>query len=682
MAIHLTGSWKLVVAGKEAAFDQRIIISGSSNDKDGTFGWDEFGTKTVKGSFGIQVQYMKAENWHNSLMRIGNADRQDNKVTLKIETDDNVGSGDLDFNDLVLTAESTVGEHDYCVWGQVRSYSGCIFNPCKLPRLVIDDWIYAVDRIDPRLRDLLEPTLRELPPFKRPPLPDPPPWEHRAIKVEVPPSAISQLTAPLSPRRGSFRERGLMMLDSPMDEVVQAAEVSTVAMHPGISGLLRRRCRVDPAPGVILRIIDYDPGPGESPSGPFVGTGDREVLGQVATDDWGFYFFCFPWSYPHFGGLKPDIMLQVIRYDEEGVPYVALESEVSWNIDKLYRKNLCIPAHLIDPITPDPVAPSRTGQYVGNQPVVRISTAPTAALGRGHATSVPGDGTATYPLHLENAPFGGVLLLKASFHDLPQVEWYQIRYRTTDNPDGNTGWSDLNTPLRYYDSSWVLQTVGPEFTTIEGNLEKAYPNLEGDFSYSHPHGHQYKGYINTGFVKTGFLHLQIHGYDSGGSFVPGSFDWLVLRIDNIAPLVEVEPITVGGGACGLVAITSPSQRIPVTYRVIDAEGHLRRYFFKLWKCHNNLVGNQNQYQMDYEPSAHGMHWYGTPDLVSPTPDMNGWVTRDLPEVGDFFTAAEAATRPNFVAIAVELWASSRTTNGIVSSIHHPRYVEVIGIKLE
>ena len=413
-----------------------------------------------------------------------------------------------------------------------------------------------------------------------------------------------------------------------------------------------------------------------------MGTGDREVLGQVATDDWGFYFFCFSWTYPHVGGLKPDIMLQVIRFDEGGAPYVALESDVSWNIDKLYRKDLCIPAHLIDPTTTDPAEPGRTWQYIGNLPVVRISTAPTAAVGRGHATSVPGDGTATYPLNLDNAPFGGTLLLKASFHDHPQVKWYKIRHRTTDNPDGNTGWTDLNTSLRYFDSSWVLQTLGPVSTTIEGNPDKAYPNLEGNFASSHPHGHQYKGYIGSSSIKTGFLYLQIRGYDSTGAYVPGSFDWLVLRIDNVAPLVEVEPITTGGGACGLISITDPSARLPVTYRVIDYEGHLRGYHFKLWKCHNNLIGSQNQYPTDYSPSTHGMHWLGTPDQPLLSPDMAGWVTRDLPQIGDFFTAAEATTRPNFVAVSIELWASSRTTNGIRSSIHHPRYVEVMGIKLE
>jgi hypothetical protein len=432
------------------------------------------------------------------------------------------------------------------------------------------------------------------------------------------------------------------------------------------------KCYRQPAPGVTLRVMDYDPGPGESPSGPFFGTGNREVLGQVVTDDWGFYFFCFDWDYPHTGGLKPDVMLQLIRFDDDSQPYVALESAVSWNIDKIKRKDWCIPSHLADPTEPEVFDPSRTWQYVGNLPVDRIETA--FGPERGHATSESGD-----LVTVSKAPFGGTLLLKASFLDHPDVAWYRIRYRTTDNPDGDTPWTHLETPLRYLDSSWDWQTVGPVPATIEGATVNAYPNLETDHSWSHPHGLQYKAYISTGFVKTGFLHLEIRGYDSSGAYVGGTADWIILRIDNIAPTVEIEPITTGGQACGFVTVTDPAEKIPVTYRVIDSEGHLRSHFFNVFKCHNNLVGGGSHHHESYDPTA-GVHWYGTPD--DPSSDLQGFITRDLPEVGQIFTAAEGLDRPNFAAISLELWASSRTTDGRHNSIHHPRYVEVIGVRLD
>ena len=65
----------------------------------------------------------------------------------------------------------------------------------------------------------------------------------------------------------------------------------------------------------------------------------------------------------------------------------------------------------------------------------------------------------------------------------------------------------------------------------------------------------------------------------------------------------------------------------------------------------------------------------------PNPLPDGWLTQDIPASGDFFTAAEAMIRPNFAAVSIELWAVSRTTDGILSHLHYPRYVEVIGVKL-
>jgi hypothetical protein len=689
MAIKLTGEWSITVAGKEAALDQRIVISGSSNGQDGQYLWTDFGTKTIQGEFGLQIQYKKYDGtWHNSLMRVPNVERNNNTVTLTIESDDMVGVGDLDFDDLVLSAETTVDDNDYCIWGQAKGYQGCLFNPCELPRLIIDDWVLAADKLNPRIREVIEPIVTEVPPIAKPPLPDPPPFDHRAIRVEVPSELAQELFAgqTLQLKRGAFRQVGAMQSASPLSETLRASETTPAVAASGhqwevaLAGKYRRfiSCQVDPAPGVMLRIIDYDPGPGESPSGPYYGTGHREVLGQVVTDNWGFYFFIFSWSYPHSGGLKPDIILQLTRFDTDGEPYVALESSVSWNIDKIFRKDFCFPSHLIDPVEPEAVDPDRTWQYIGNLPIVRIQTAP--PIQRGLANSVAGDGTPAYPLTLVNAPFGGTLLLKANFRDLP-VAHYRILYRTSDNPEGDIGWTDLNTPLKYLNATWNWETVGPVTTTIEGTPMDAYPNHEGSYNYSHPHGLQYKGYIKTGFMQVGFLDLQIRGYDSSGSYIPESYDFVSVRIDNVAPLVEIQPIGAGPEACGYVSISQPSDKIPITYRVIDSEGFLRRYYINLFKCHNNLIGGVRQFRTDYSSSM-GIHWTGTPDETSLAPDLDGFVTRDLPESGNFFTSTEAATRPNFVAVAIELWASSRTTDGIRNSLHWPRYVEVIGIKLE
>ncbi len=692
MAIKLSGSWELSVAKKEAALNQRVIISGSSNSQDGTHLWNQFGAKAVEGSFGIQIQYLIEDQWRNSLMRVANVTQSGDDVTLSIQSDDLVGSGDLDFDDLVLSATKTLGDREYCVWGRVQSYSGCFFNPCEFPRLVIDDWPHFYERIDPRIKEIIKRLAKVPPEIKKPPFPDPPPFNYRAQSIELPEALVTQALlgstavsrktyTPLSNVQQTFATQSNISATQTameMGDLSVANQNLMLARGSRFQQLIRYR--KSPAARIMLRIIDYDPGPGEGPGLPFYGTGNREVLGQVSTDDGGYYFFFFNWSFPHTGGLKPDIILQLQRFDEEGNSYVALESSLTWNIDRVFRRNWCIPEHLTDPSVPEEFDTSRVWQYIGNLPVVRISTAPSETPGRGLANSKSGDGTTAYPLSLVNAPFGKTLLLKAKFSN-PSIVYYRIQYRTTDNPDGNLDWTDLTTPLEYYDATWTLQTVGPKPAIIEGVSRLAYPNYEENAVYSHPHGLQYKARINTLFMKVGFLELRILGYDSAGNYLPGTDDAVTLCINNIPPEVEIQPVeSEGGVSCGLVTIENRTDTIPITYRVNDAEGHLHSWYFKIIKCHNTYINGPRylHHHTVYNP-ADGIFWYGTVDESGTLP--YGWVTDDIPASGDFFTEAEALIRPNFAAVSIELWGISRSTNGIVSHIHNPCHVEVIGVKL-
>ncbi len=685
MSIKLSGEWNLSVKSKHAAFDQRVVIFGTTNGKDGTYPHATFGTKTLEGAFGIQIQYKKGKKWHNSLMRLGDVSRTPTQLNVEVESDDNVGLGDLDFNDLVLQASRAVDNGDWCVWGQVKQYSGCLFNPCLLPRLVVDDLLHVARRLPPDLIRRLEPFLPELPPFD---LPYPPPRDYRAIRVEIPPSMMQEslVTARPGQGRGAFRTTGLKALSNPAAEtykVVDASHVKAIDLMHGPIGKLKLKCHVDPAPGVVLRVIDYDPGPGESAGQLFAGTGDKEVLGHAITDDWGYYLFCFSWPYPGAtAGTRPDIILQLIEPDEEGVPAVKLESHISWDIDNLHRKDFCVPRHLVpEPSPDDVVTPGRIFQYVGNLPVVRIAQ---SGAERGHGTSQTGD-----KVTVNRAPFGGVLLLKGSFHDHPSVKSYRIQYWTTDNPDGNISSTTLLTPLVYDNAVFDPVTVGPGPTVFPGVPADAYPVMKGNPAFSSAYGDHYLAYVNTyglktGRMETGFLHVSIQGLNSSGADVTGATDQFVMRIDNVPPVPEIEPITAGSGAgagCGLVTLKKPDGTFKLTYRVHDAEGHLFKYYFQLFKCHNNKIGGL-QYSPVYD-AGFPLHWYGTvndPSGVVPTsPTWDGWVTVDMPNKGEVFN--KVADGVNFVAISIELWAVSRTTDGRHPHLHHPRYVEVIGVKL-
>jgi hypothetical protein len=690
MAINLSGQWTVSVKSKAASFDQRVVVSGTTNGQDGTYHYKTFGTKTLEGAFAVQVQYEKGTEWHDSLMRLGEKSRSETDLTVQIESDDNVGSGDLDFDDLVLSAKRTVDSDEWCVWGQVKKYSGCWFNPCLMPKLVIDDWVHAAPHLPSDLVLQMEPLLPEIPPLDLPYPPPPPPWDYHGIRVEVP-SALAQ-AAMLAPRaakgRGAFRISGFKALSNPGIETYAASDaalVQSTELSSALAGKLQLKCRIDTAPGVMLRVIDYDPGPGESAGQLFAGTGNKEVLGHVLTDDWGYYLFCFHWPYPSAtGGLRPDIILQLIQPNEEGVPAVKLESEISWNIDHLHRKDFCVPDHLLAESPPDEVVtPGRVFQYVGNLPVVRITQLGAA---RGHATSMSGD-----LVSVDRAPFGGVLYLKGSFHDYPQVKSYRIRYWTTDTPEGNIGMTTLDTPLTYYNADYNSVKVGPGPDVFSGVPADAYPVMDGNYAYSHPFGRQYLAYINTsrllsGAMTTGFLHVSIEGLDAGGAPVAGATDAFAMRIDNVPPVPEIEPITAGSGVgagCGYITLANWNDTFPLTYRVRDKEGHLWKYYFRLFKCHNNQIGG-SQYSPVYD-ATFPLHWEGTQDdpsgTVSTTPTWDGWVTADMPASGTFVTAQDVADGVNFVAVSIELWAVSRTTDGRHSHLQWPRYVEVVGVKL-
>ena len=109
MAIKLIGEWEISVKSKEAAFDQRVIIIGTTNGQDGTYHYATFGSKTLQGAFAIQIQYEKDAAWFDSLMCIDTVSRSTTKLSVEIKSDDNVGFGDLDFNDLILEASKSCG---------------------------------------------------------------------------------------------------------------------------------------------------------------------------------------------------------------------------------------------------------------------------------------------------------------------------------------------------------------------------------------------------------------------------------------------------------------------------------------------------------------------------------------------------------------------------------------------
>ena len=143
MAITMQGNWTVQVKSKAAAFQQRFIIQGSSNGKDGVYnGVTSTSPVQVDGAqWTIQIQHKpsgKGTAWQPSAMRLGTPGRSGGQIVLDVFSNDS--GGDSDYNDLVLTCGMTENASEYVVYGKVRSYHGlCGFNPC-FPWFVVDTW--------------------------------------------------------------------------------------------------------------------------------------------------------------------------------------------------------------------------------------------------------------------------------------------------------------------------------------------------------------------------------------------------------------------------------------------------------------------------------------------------------------------------------------------------------------
>jgi len=102
MAVVVQGDWTVKVTVKNAAFDQRFVVSGSAAS-DGTYP-GTVGTRieAAGANWSIQIQNRSSASnpWVDSDMRIGPETPSGISVIRVVESNDQ--GGDVDFDDLVL----------------------------------------------------------------------------------------------------------------------------------------------------------------------------------------------------------------------------------------------------------------------------------------------------------------------------------------------------------------------------------------------------------------------------------------------------------------------------------------------------------------------------------------------------------------------------------------------------
>jgi hypothetical protein len=128
----------------------------------------------------------------------------------------------------------------------------------------------------------------------------------------------------------------------------------------GILDHIFARCETGPLPGVVLGFQEYDRTNAELAGGAYTGTGDRENLGTCATDLNGNYIFRFSRSLAQFieeatvdtapgenaaVAALPDAIVRLL--DPSKALGYCYESAPYWNIQNLYRINICVPKDCI-----------------------------------------------------------------------------------------------------------------------------------------------------------------------------------------------------------------------------------------------------------------------------------------------------------------------------------------------
>lgn len=99
--ISYQGNWRVVIEERNAAWDQRIVISGGTADGPhsgaaGSF-FDVYGV-----SWSLQIQHNDGSGWADSLMRQRPLQEAGAQLSQIIESEDIITGGDQDFNDLII----------------------------------------------------------------------------------------------------------------------------------------------------------------------------------------------------------------------------------------------------------------------------------------------------------------------------------------------------------------------------------------------------------------------------------------------------------------------------------------------------------------------------------------------------------------------------------------------------
>lgn len=699
MSVTMQGAWTISVKSKNAALPQRFVISGASTGNGTYAGVAATPAVAVSGAqWTITIQHNPTgpTSWTPSAMRFGVPTSVGGQVKCDILSND--AGGDEDYDDLVLTCSMTAAPSEYVIYGNVETYKGrCLFNHCGPSRwVVIDSRLHLkAALLQPSVRTALEELYPdrileyvERPGVIRPPRPEPDPAPF--IPLMIPLGGDAAVNAGV--------ERSLAR--AALGSALTAKLAPHVRNLSRLVDIYRLACTSDPAPGILLRFLEYDRTADELVGGPYSGAGNRLPLGLAATDEIGNYLFRFTQTLSEVaeevedqvaGGaplstqLRPDLIAQVISPGPSAVLY---ESALFPDIPNLKRIDLCIPDHVLNP-GPTSCQGGRAIQAIGNIFTIAGVGNTFDAAGRVTATNASGP-------QITRGAWAGTLDLFACFLELPAVTSYTIRFR---RPGG--GWSFVQELYRHVKFSDIAPgytgtKVGPDprDLAIDGgplvNEVPSYLNIEASPEWAATHRLR-KAQLSSSYYENLLygpnenprsIDFRIEGYDSAGQRVPGAVDQIRLLVDNRPVSGDIAEIMLGGaslGECALFELPSPNAPLTVRFRVHHAGGFVASYGLSVARGSNTGVPVSDTtpppqpLTLAYDVATHGDFFFGTLNALAP--DADHYVLAELQSTGGAWLPAGQT----FCAFEFAIAATPRTTNGYGHSGGYTLDKELVGI---
>lgn len=712
MSVSMQGTWTVSVKSRDAAFDQRFVIQGSTNGKDGPHSGAVGTSVIVTGpQWSITVQNDKGVGtWTPSAERLGTPVSGGGQVAFDIRSDDGGGGGDADYNDLVLSCGFTAASSEFVIYGRARSYAGmCLFNPCfPLPYVVIDtpavlDRALANRAARAAIEELYPERLRRIEKTKRRfprPIPEPDPEPFRPMMIPLAETEGGSVLAAQKARQVAAAEASVAK--STVGAAVMARYSASILELAKSKDIFRPICSVKNRPGLLLRFQEYDRTASEVAGGAYTGEGSRQNLGLTVTDELGNYVFRFsrsavdiaqetgdiPASVNLATGLRPDILAQVVA-SIGPTPTVLYESALFSDIPNLRRIDLCIPDDVLHHGA-DNCLGTRAIQAIGN--IFTLTGVGNTLDAAGRITATNSNGP-----QITRGAWGGSLHMYACFLGKPQVKTYTLRYR---KPGG--GWNFVQELYTHINKAAIgdmtspLHKVGPFNVSLEVDggaavTVPAYNNIEADSNWVETHRLR-KVILQSGLYTAalypgegaGSVDFRIDGYDVAGNKVAGADDTVRLFIDNRSMTGDIASVTKGGsapGECALFHLTAANDPITMRFKVNQPGGFLESYSVSIFRGSATPVpvvdstAPVEPLSVSYSEVAFGNAFFGTSNGVAP--DGDGYITVDLqPVSGGWLPAGKT-----FCAFSFEINGDLRITDGYINFGGGRLDFELVGIDI-